>query len=144
MGAIKTDKDTYKQLGICVVCKKRKAEPNSSSCLECLEKDRKRKAEYRMHGHYNNEKSNQLHRKLYASRKEQGICTRCGERKATNGTVCLDCYVKRRKQNYGISRSERPSYGECYICGRVVLKGKRVCESCYHRLLINTGKRMMK
>ena len=93
-----------------------------------------------MRGHCEKKKINQLHRKLYADRKEQGLCTRCGKRKATNGTVCLDCYAKRRRKKYGIERSERPTYGECYICGRDVLKGKRVCESCYHRLLINTGK----
>lgn len=136
------NKDIYKENGICVVCGKRMAEPNRVQCYKCLERDRKRKEELRKSGIDNREEVNKSHRKLYAKRKELGICTRCGMRKATNGTVCLDCFVKRKKQRKKatIERAEMPSYGMCYFCGGSILEGKRVCKKCYDRLLINTFK----
>lgn len=134
----------YKELGICVVCGKRETEPNRVSCFECLERDRRYMAMKRKKGLCDNNKINQAHRNLYAKRKEEGICTKCGKRKATNGILCLDCYVKsRRNRNEkkdGILRMERPNYGMCYFCGNPVFSDKHVCQCCYDRLLVNTSK----
>lgn len=134
----------YKRLGICTVCRKRKAEPGKSQCFECLEKDRLRKAAYRKEGKITNEYIASEHRKAYQKRKEAGMCTRCGKKIAKVGLVCTECYARRsRKQaeKYdGIARFERPDYGLCYFCGEETLEGKSVCGKCYGRYLEMTKK----
>ena len=40
--------------------------------------------------------------------------------------------LRRKAKNTAIPRSERVSYGLCYICGKnELVKGKKVCASCY-------------
>ena len=135
-------RDIYKGLGICIVCEKEKVEPNKTSCWKCLERDRKNKIQYRKNDTYN-KKHNDYRRELYAKRKENGLCTRCGK-KATIYTKCLECYTKNRKyrktRKDNIVRAERVSYGMCYFCGNDILPGKRVCSECYKRLLVCTQK----
>ena len=72
----------------------------------------------------------------YRKRKESGICTRCGKRKATQGlTTCAMCRARdneTRRIRKGFSdRSDRSKIGLCYFCDNPVKKGYKVCEKHY-------------
>ena len=135
--------DVYKELGICVVCGKRLAEPGRVSCIECLSRDRikKRQDRQKMTEEERKEKNQQInkaHRELYKKRKDAGVCTRCGQRKPMIGRpICIECHVRavrNRKPKRGKPRSEYPNHGLCYFCGSPTYKDFKVCKSCYERL----------
>ena len=128
----------YKRLGICVICHKEKAEPNIVRCWECnerqknLEKNRNRKVEFNT---------------SVKTRKELGICTLCGKRKAKENRVkCEICLIKERdkqrmRRGANIARSERPSYGFCYICGTEEnYNDSALCKKCYENASNNIAK----
>lgn len=130
----KADYDFYKSIRICVRCHKRAAEPNKVMCLECADNEkihdrakRQRNISYM--------KKNDLDK--YYLLKQQGICTYCKHEKAVSGkTKCAKCLAKirtkRQSKRNDIDRSERCSYGICYICGKnPILPGKGVCKECY-------------
>lgn len=124
----------YKDLKICVRCRKNSAEPNKVLCLECSDKDNE---QCRRSRERNIEKEKQRDLEKYYRLKEQGICTYCKREKAITGkTKCAKCLAKirnkRRQNKADINRSERVAYGICYICGKAdVMDGKGVCEKCY-------------
>lgn len=107
----------YKSMGICCECQKRKAEPNLVRCWECNEKHKKRNSKRR------NELEKPTVNTTVQKRIELGICTLCGKRKAQDGKrKCGICLVnernkQRERRKAYITRSERKSYGMCYICG---------------------------
>lgn len=124
----------YKNLKICVRCRKKRAEPHKVMCYECIDKD---KEQYQKKLQKNKEQINKRDLDKYYRLKEQGICTYCKHEKAVVGKVkCAKCLAKiRNKRNRNkcdIDRSERVSYGICYICGKdKIIPGKGVCEKCY-------------
>lgn len=88
-------------------------------------------------------------RRTRATRSIMGLCTRCGkedERTLSGYKWCIDCIIKDRKRKgvktdlplirpkkqIELSRSERASYGLCYICGQPVKDGFKLCESHYN------------
>lgn len=97
------DAQFFKRIGICVVCKKRKAAPGRVSCFDCLERDRARKAEMRKswsleERDYKNAERRKYEQNLREKRKADGICVRCGKREQYNGTLmCIDCYLKAKR-----------------------------------------------
>lgn len=123
-----------KKIGKCVRCSKNDAEPGKIMCFECSGKEsddyfskyRERKLEYC--------KAHDAKRAL--DRKSNGICIYCGKRYADTKSLCVQCKALFRKRNStrkdNIHRSERISWGLCYICGKnAVIPGKGVCISCY-------------
>lgn len=138
----------YQDAGICPICKKERLYGDEKACPECrakracksakaLEKNRSRL----------NELTRISHRRTYATRKNSGICVRCGKRNAISGrSMCGICLEKKKEYNQAahekksggseISRIERPSYGKCYICGADVASG-RLCEACKQRAINN-------
>lgn len=125
----------YKSLKICVRCHKNQAEPNRVMCLECSGAESDRMKEKRKYSDADKLKKKDMDK--YYKLKQQGICTYCKHEKALQGrTKCQKCLSKiRNKRNSkkcDIARSERVSYGLCYICGNDVLyKDTHVCEKCY-------------
>lgn len=86
------------------------------------------------------EKDRLRKRQLKQTRIENGLCPRCGKHQSQNGGLCQRCraYLKnyRDKNRCDLSRSERPDYGICYICGKnSTMKGKKVCDKCYETRL---------
>lgn len=123
-----------KRIGKCVRCGKNYAEPGKTICLECswkasddyFSKYRERKLEY----------CKTYDAKRTLDMKSNGICTNCRKRPADTKSLCVRCKAMFRKSNdahrMDIYRSERVSYGICYICGKKpVMQGKGVCSSCY-------------
>lgn len=135
----------YKGLGICVRCHKNEAEPNKVMCLECIDKESEYKKNKRSQK-LNEQRTNDLNK--YYKLKEQGICTYCKHEKAEIGkTKCKKCLAiirnRRNAKKNDIERSERISYGLCYICGKnKLMKDKGVCEHCYNILYKNISKAM--
>ena len=132
-----------KEHHICVRCGKRDAFYNKTKCPECIEKAQKRDRE-----HYAENREKILQRKkkrskpLYARRKAEGLCVKCGRKKAIKGIYCLECYVKERKreiertekrkrENGGYIREIWKEKGLCIQCGEPTLPGKRLCQKHY-------------
>ena len=134
----------YIKMGVCPVCKKNDLIGTEKLCKECAAKKAEIAAKYR---DKNREKCNKKHKEyikaVYYKRKEAGICTRCGKRKAREGkTTCPICAEKdaeyhriryaSAEHNVDIPRSERPDHGLCYICGTPIESGT-ICETCRER-----------
>lgn len=148
-GVVKTNrsKEDYlfaKSNHICVNCKSESAEPGQTLCWECREKSRERNRK-QMEGKTEEEKekiykrNRERSRKIYADRKQKGICVKCGKRNSVHRkTLCVDCLIKKRRikdkrYNNDILRSERPQYGLCYVCGQPICKNSEsLCEKHYN------------
>lgn len=131
----KQNREYHKKIGICTHCGKNPAEPNKKLCYECLGAFQDSYAAKRRTDEQR-EKDRLRKKRLKDERIEKGLCPKCGKYKSINGGLCQRCkaYLKkyRDKKRCDLQRSERPDYGICYICGKnPIMKGKRVCESCY-------------
>ncbi len=141
-----------KEHHICVCCGQRDAFHNKTMCPECLEKCNKRASK-----RYAKDKEQILQRKrkrdkaLYARRKAEGLCVKCGHKKATKGVFCLECYVKERKreiertekrkrENGGSIREIWKEKGLCAQCGEPRIPGKRLCQKHYDIAIKNVQK----
>ena len=104
-------------------------------CPECRAKSVNNSLKNREKDEYNAYQRN-WSKSTYQKRKESGICTRCGKRKATQGlTTCAMCRARdneTRRIRKGFSdRSDRSKIGLCYFCDNPVKKGYKVCEKHY-------------
>ena len=119
----------FKKLGICTHCRKEKAEKGKTLCLACKMQNREYKKKYDPDKMRARDKANREYRK------DHGLCVNCGARPWQHGLICNKCYttiLRRKSKNTAISRSERVSYGLCYICGKnELVEGKKVCAKCY-------------
>lgn len=128
----------YLDIGICPRCRKRPVEPNKRACYECLALDRDRYKRKRQNGSYDQKADTERKRRQAEERRKKGLCYRCGKYPAEG--LCGRCKAKaaryREKYSQDIKRSERPSYGRCYICGKQELyEGHKVCKKCYQKRL---------
>lgn len=141
----KEEYDFFKELHICIRCKKESAEPNKVMCWECNERDKKYDKQKRER---HIEEYRKKDKEKYQILKENGICTYCKKRKAAQGKLkCEKCLsiLKNRKDNKrtDIPRNERISYGLCYTCGKnELMDGKGVCAKCYEIRLKSISKIM--
>jgi len=131
--------DYLKKIHICVNCGNMETEPNSIYCFECREKIYNRNSRY----YEQNKEKLKRQRKdyfknLYYQRKELGICTKCGKRNvcSKSSTLCIDCYVKKKRQkdkrwNNEIPRDERKYYNLCYVCGKAEIYKSNLCIKHY-------------
>lgn len=128
----------YQEHGICPRCGKNDLFGDEKVCLECNAKAYETTMKSREKlgkEHYNNQ-HNEWARNEHQRRIEEGICTRCGKRKADKGyKTCGICRVKTR--NYKRikcgkpDRRERTEQGLCYFCDSPVKAGYKVCEKHY-------------
>lgn len=131
-------REFYKQYGLCPRCGKNKLFGDEKSCLECAanayEKIMKKRREKGIE-HYNKLHS-EWEKKERAKREENGLCVRCGKRKADVGyKTCGICREKirnyKRKQIVSVKRDEWEANGGCFFCGEPVKTGYKVCEKHY-------------
>lgn len=132
-----TDYEFYKSQGICVQCKQEKAAPNRVRCEVCLVQNLSTQENRRKKGAYKYSNTG-YSKKLREKRKSEGLCIWCGKPLCSKSKCyCIDCRIKNQKNNNarknGIERSERESYGLCYICGETAMEGKNTCKDCYER-----------
>ena len=137
--ANKSNMDTYyffKKIGMCVICCKEKADQGYVTCLSCRMEKRERDKRY-LSKEENSERRKEYLKNRYRILKENSRCVSCGK-SIENHTLCDKCYKKyfirqrvKRSHNTGIIRSERPNYGECYICGgKLSEESKKLCDRC--------------
>ena len=129
---------------ICPRCKKNDLMGNETICPECRAKETNTTLKNRKKDEYN-AYQRKLSKSIYQKRKESGICTRCGKRKATQGfTTCAMCRERdnetRRIRKGTSERSDRESRGLCFFCNNPVKKGYKVCEYHYQINLNNLSK----
>lgn len=120
---------------ICPRCGKNDLMGDETICPECRAKSVNNSLKNQEKDEYNVYQRN-WSKSTYQKRKESGICTRCGKRKATQGlTTCAMCRARdneTRRIRKGFSdRSDRSKIGLCYFCDNPVKKGYKVCEKHY-------------
>lgn len=128
----------YRENHICVECGKIIVPKSERICPECKAKRNNRRKPLTEE----QKQSVKAQRKiLYQQRKEQGICTCCGKRKAAEGkTKCGICLVRdteaHRKQNFDKPniREYRKENHLCYHCGEEIdLDNGQLCSKCLER-----------
>lgn len=134
------ENETYqfrKKRGWCVRCGKEKALLNHVMCPDCIEVIRLRDAG-RVETEGQREQRIERQRAKYKSRKESGICVRCGKKHSSVGTKCLECYLKHKKakDEWRLRTGKKKGYAEhglCIRCGAEPINGKNLCEECLER-----------
>ena len=129
-------------LGSCVQCGRNPAAPDRRRCEPCLEKrrasDRAKYATGKAAGlKYGGadpirkrQASRAASKRRKDSRREAGMCTRCGERPPVEGgATCEPCRVSRREANREIYAARR-STGLCVRCGAPAAAGGSRCAPC--------------
>ena len=140
----KENREWYLSHRICPRCKKNDLMGDETICPECRAKEINTTLKNRKKDEYN-AYQRKLSKSIYQKRKESGICTRCGKRKATQGfTTCAMCRERdnetRRIRKGTSERSDRESRGLCFFCNNPVKKGYKVCEYHYQINLNNLSK----
>lgn len=122
-------------------------EENERLCPVCLAKESANHRRYIVKHHVKEDKkhSSDRHKKLYYKLKAQGICTKCGKRKAIPGhTRCAICAEKQRERDRKRSketqeeRLNRWKRGLCRFCDNPVEPGYKVC-TYHHQLSIKNA-----
>ena len=107
-----------------------------AACAECAQNERVRSRE--KHLKYN-ERINRKRRELYAQRRADGICTRCGKRKAgIENLMCDICAAADRNRQKKaahkkgtMSREEARDLGICIRCMKAEARpGYSLCADC--------------
>lgn len=134
-----------KQRGYCVECGD-KAVAGETLCSRC-KMNKRDSVKPRTYTPEQVEARRKKDKQRYSNRKINGMCTACGKRVRTHGTLCGRCYSKvkiRVEANKNdLSRGEMPEYGICYCCcKKPVMPGKRVCEDCYETRMESISKIM--
>lgn len=115
----KQRRDHLKEIGVCVVCGRERAEAGGILGPACAERQREYLREY------------------HADRARRGVCQKCGVKTPAEGkSTCEDCLeVSRLKQTTPEFRSrrqeikeERRSKGFCSSCWTKAVPGKTLCQ----------------
>lgn len=145
-------KEFYRKNGLCTSCGKVMVLGSEKQCPECRVKRkayRKPLSEEQKEKYNKNFKKQQ--RNLYQKRKEQGICTRCGKRKAMPGKakcgICLEKDAEAHRKRY----FDKPNIWEeriknhlCLWCGEPAAENGKLCTSCLQRSIENGRKSLAK
>ena len=130
----------YSKMSICPICFKNKLFGDEKSCIECREK--KRKTRKTTLAEEDREKIRERNRNIYRSRKEKGICTRCGKAKAAYGrTKCVPCLRKDAQNHRKTDIKPKEHYIKrmtaahlCLDCKKPVdRENSKLCQSCWQK-----------
>lgn len=134
----------WRKMGICPECGKNKLFGDEKVCPEC----RAYRAEYRAthpisaeQKKRDKERFRKQQKALYQERKNTGICTRCGKRKAMPGkTKCGICLEKDAEQKRmktlrnGSVKEYRKENHLCYTCGLPIDRAEgQICQKCWQK-----------
>lgn len=134
----------YQSNRICPRCFKNTLYGDEKTCPECNAygyEINMRSRERLGKEHYNKVHS-EWAKKKHQERIENGICTRCGKRKAGYGyKTCGICRAKirnyKREKSTAENRRERYSKGLCFFCDNPILDGYKVCKKHYEKNMKN-------
>ena len=129
-------------LGLCTQCGRNPAAPDRRRCEPCLEKHRaadresyrRARAAGRPYGGKNPSRKRKASRaaseRRRKSRRDAGMCARCGRRPPVEGSaVCEPCLEKRREAEREIYAARRTA-GLCVRCGGPTTDGGSRCAPC--------------
>lgn len=136
---------------LCTECGKVQVFGNEHQCPECRAKrrnNRKPLTDQQRTAHNENMRNHQ--KTLYQQRSDQGICTRCGKRKAIPGKkkcgICLQKdaeFHKKKNMNKPNIREYRESNHLCYYCGNPIeSESGKLCNKCLEKCRENGYKSM--
>lgn len=141
----KETRDFCRKHHICTECKKERVYGKDTTCFEC----RAKRAKWRKPLTEKDKDNMKIQKRIqYAARSEEGICVRCGKRKAIIGKkrcqICLDYDAEiHRKRSYDkVNIKEyRKSNHLCYFCGNPIDVDKgQVCSYCIEKCKENGNK----
>lgn len=137
-------RNTFAKYGLCTRCGKNPIFGDERTCPECRADRSVINAKYRaLHREEINSRERELNKIRYKERKEQGICTRCGKNKASNGKfTCIPCREKNNKQKrltYVKILVDRPN--RCRYCNNDSAPGYKVCEEHRQKMSISATSR---
>lgn len=126
----------YKNHHICVECHSEEAAPSASRCPSCLAKCRERErvaAESRRKQEGYREWQKQYYHARRKRLKDNGLCTKCGKRKAREGRLtCAICANNAaREQRERLNQKPfwlRSALGICYKCDNPAVEGFKLCQ----------------
>lgn len=101
----KKDYDLLKSIGICTVCRKRKALDGKSYCPECLEAKILYNDKYFKRPEVKEREQKRM-QKRYIEHKENGICLSCNK-KASYGFFCYEHYIYRKRASKKLAEKRR-------------------------------------
>ena len=136
----------YLDNGMCPRCHKNKLYDGRKVCEECKAANYiSQKKRYEHHREEYNAKHREYKRVHYQQRIKDGICGRCGKRKADEGfktcSVCRKKMTDQKRIKAGkMSNEEKKARGLCHFCESPALKGYNVCQNCYDKCVKNLGK----
>lgn len=147
----------YKSLGLCSECGKNRVFKHEKTCPECRARKCNNKSRNRI-TEEQKERYYALYHKWYWRLSEQGICVKCGRRKAVEGKkMCGICAARaadrirksRMEKRYNatdlksrIPKVEWYENGLCSMCGSPMdMDGVKVCSKCYAKLRYARSKR---
>lgn len=124
---------------VCPRCCKNSLYGSEKACVECRAKNAEQKARYREENREKYLKQySEWEKKHRAELEEQGLCKRCGKRKADDGyKTCSWCRAKRRVYNQsrtaqiGTTKQRRIDNGLCIWCENPIKEGYKICETHY-------------
>lgn len=114
-----------------------------SLCAECVEKVNAQSKRYNAE---HREERNAWCREWVQTRREAGLCPRCGKPAEDGYIICKRCRVKdnRRREKKRRENDASPwrwQDGICWTCKRrPVLDGKKLCRECYDKSLKSMAK----
>ena len=125
---------------ICTECRKERVYGTDHTCPECrVKRDSWRKPLTEEQDRRYKQQRNTHAKELYEQRKSDGICTRCGKRKAIDGRtkcgICLDKDATKHRNARKINIKEyRKENHLCYYCGNPIdVNTGQVCSTCLER-----------
>lgn len=145
---LETSKEYRKENGLCLICGKPVENPMLYWCDAC----RKRQSDISKKNHpktgtQTKEELSEKLKKKYLNRKENGLCTICGE-PATHGLHCFRHYIKekrkyeRKKAEQAAISAEKRKNRICIRCGSKIEEGseKQWCKACREKQAQQTKK----
>lgn len=135
-----------KSLNLCVWCGKEKALENRRLCYDCMMKSSENHSAYwrrlspeQKQSIYERRKEVNRARRQY--RRDNGLCTRCGQKALQGRAMCVSCTLKNRQSGKEHSRKigritfeERGNGVYCQMCcEKVENEGSKYCNSCYEK-----------
>lgn len=136
------NRNFYRENNICTNCGKVKVPKGERICPECrANRENKRKPLTEQQRAQYNKAFRWQQKILYQQRKEQGICTRCGKRKAILGKKKCGICLQKDAEFHRLKYMDKPNVREyrgnnhlCYYCGNPIdLKMGKICSSCLEK-----------
>lgn len=136
---------------LCVYCGKQDAYTlnKHALCAECAGRVNENHRKWRAQNPQRAERGNARRKEVYNSRKEQGLCAKCGKSlpEGDHHVLCPGCRAKHRRYNERaaekrkgpgrLTRQNVSEFGICSMCFKAPAERGKLCEKCYEKRLVS-------